>query len=606
MIRDVGAGKTYATIAAAYAAAVAGDEIVIYGAGPWQENLTITKANLTLRGSVAREPVLEGTGTGNVVTVSANDVTVKDLSFVGAIDPATSKPFKSGGVSVSAGKSGVTVDNCYFKYFKYQGVGSRDDAASSRPYPSNLTVKNCLVEKCTKGVSLAGDGLVVEDNEIRNLQLFASDCDYMRVFGSAIRVRRNWCHGSMELVGGSHVDCVQYYRTVSGGQTLDDLIVENNLFEDCHQGMMFSGGCSNVTVRFNVFRNCLSWGLDYHDVVNANVHNNAFIAMATHGVGFRSGTTGFVKNNIFYNAGSSYFFDDATGHESGHNLIYSTGGTVSAHEDWDASDILNQNPLLSNPNGAASAWADLAVLFAVQAGSPAINAGEGGVDIGAVDYEAPPIQHTVTFATDGTTGASLTGSASQTVAEGTSCSAVTANAPDGWRFKDWQSTGEAFSSANPLTVQNVTTDLTLTACFAQVQRGMVPLLEKFRALVLAQSSIVALVGDRVYGGALPRAFSEKIDCPKAISIRRSAFSPPKNSPIVQGLQFEVHCWGESGVEAEAVARTVHSAFNKKTKMSAAGHEWNGLLVETFGENAQHEDLGFEYVTVTVSCTTKVE
>jgi uncharacterized repeat protein (TIGR02543 family) len=75
-------------------------------------------------------------------------------------------------------------------------------------------------------------------------------------------------------------------------------------------------------------------------------------------------------------------------------------------------------------------------------------------------------QYTVTFQTDGTPGATLTGSTSQTVNHGSNCTAVTANAPVGYHLVNWTGTGGFTSTDNPLTVTNVTQNMTITANFA--------------------------------------------------------------------------------------------------------------------------------------------
>jgi uncharacterized repeat protein (TIGR02543 family) len=75
--------------------------------------------------------------------------------------------------------------------------------------------------------------------------------------------------------------------------------------------------------------------------------------------------------------------------------------------------------------------------------------------------------YTVTFGTGGTTTATLTGTTSQTLASGASCSAVTANAPAGYVFVNWTGTnGFTTSTANPLTVTNVTAAYAITANFS--------------------------------------------------------------------------------------------------------------------------------------------
>ncbi len=79
--------------------------------------------------------------------------------------------------------------------------------------------------------------------------------------------------------------------------------------------------------------------------------------------------------------------------------------------------------------------------------------------------ESPVPTFTVTFETDGTPGATLTGTTPQAVAHGDSCTEVTANAPASHHFAKWTEYGADYSIDNPLTVANVTADMTLTAVF---------------------------------------------------------------------------------------------------------------------------------------------
>jgi uncharacterized repeat protein (TIGR02543 family) len=60
-------------------------------------------------------------------------------------------------------------------------------------------------------------------------------------------------------------------------------------------------------------------------------------------------------------------------------------------------------------------------------------------------------------------GGSINGDIEQVVAEGGNCTAVEAVADSGYQFVDW--TGDAASSDNPLTVQNVVADMEITANF---------------------------------------------------------------------------------------------------------------------------------------------
>ncbi|MFA6244464.1 MAG: kelch repeat-containing protein, partial [Candidatus Hydrogenedentales bacterium] len=78
----------------------------------------------------------------------------------------------------------------------------------------------------------------------------------------------------------------------------------------------------------------------------------------------------------------------------------------------------------------------------------------------------PPPTHTVTFLTDGTAGTTLTGLTPQVIEDGANCASVTANAPLSHHFVKWTKQGVDYSTNNPLTVTNVTADMTIQAVFA--------------------------------------------------------------------------------------------------------------------------------------------
>jgi len=79
--------------------------------------------------------------------------------------------------------------------------------------------------------------------------------------------------------------------------------------------------------------------------------------------------------------------------------------------------------------------------------------------------------YTVVFQTDGTVGATLTGTTTQMVNYGANCTAVRANAPTNYHFVKWTKDGVNYSTDNPLTVTNVTENMTLTAIFAATKQS---------------------------------------------------------------------------------------------------------------------------------------
>ncbi len=75
--------------------------------------------------------------------------------------------------------------------------------------------------------------------------------------------------------------------------------------------------------------------------------------------------------------------------------------------------------------------------------------------------------YTVTFQTDGTPGASLTGETSQTVPEGADCSPVSAIVPLSWHFLNWTKSGVEFSTDTTVSPTNVMENMSLTVHFAK-------------------------------------------------------------------------------------------------------------------------------------------
>jgi uncharacterized repeat protein (TIGR02543 family) len=109
--------------------------------------------------------------------------------------------------------------------------------------------------------------------------------------------------------------------------------------------------------------------------------------------------------------------------------------------------------------------------------------------------------YTVNFAAGN--GGSLTGVTSQTIAEGNSCSAVTAVPNDGYNFVNWTGTnGFITTPDNPLTVTNVTGNMMITANFTHSNpAGWIPL-EDFQNNMIAYG--------KAYNGNNPAAVGDWI------------------------------------------------------------------------------------------------
>lgn len=182
-----------------------------------------------------------------------------------------------------------------------------------------------------------------------------------------------------------------------------------------------------------------SWALKSHNIAALNA------------VGINANDQALIR--FVANFESAFGWSAYPGYGYALDDIQITGTEISAYGGWAtlASNVAGTSATISGKSSGSYAYRVRAFANGVWQGfGPA---GETDVIAG----------WTVNFLTDGTAGASLTGTAGQTVAGGGNCTPVTANVPAGWHFVNWTRGGIVFSTANPLTVTNVTRDMTLVA-----------------------------------------------------------------------------------------------------------------------------------------------
>lgn len=245
------------------------------------------------------------------------------------------------------------------------------------------------------GLAISGSDWLVEGNEVERLYDYGGgDCDYARFFGDDHVIRGNFFHGTrFDEVGDAHVDCFQTFD--NNGESAHRVIFDGNVCYDFHQGFMgeaaYYGDISDLVFRNNVFAHGGAWGLCVHQIRNVTAVHNVFADIRYHGIGFRNGATGVVRNNIFYNAGSNYWASEGGSVVGSHNILYRTAGGLDPA--GFPNDLVNVNPLLVDP---------AADDYQLRSRSPAIDAGmnvgvatdlEGafrpqgkGYDIGAYEF----------------------------------------------------------------------------------------------------------------------------------------------------------------------------------------------------------------------------
>jgi len=245
------------------------------------------------------------------------------------------------------------------------------------------------------GLAISGSDWLVEGNEVERLFDYGGgDCDYARFFGDSHVIRGNFFHGTLfNEIGDAHVDCFQTFD--NNGEFAHHVTFDGNVCYDFHQGFMgeaaYYGDISDLVFRNNIFAHGGAWGMSVHQIQNVTVVHNVFADIQYHGIGFRDGATGVVRNNIFYNAGSNYWASDGGSVEGSHNILYTTEGLIRPEDFPD--DLVNVDPLFADP---------AADDYHIRADSPAIDAGMnmgvttdlegtprpqgGGYDIGAYEF----------------------------------------------------------------------------------------------------------------------------------------------------------------------------------------------------------------------------
>lgn len=240
--------------------------------------------------------------------------------------------------------------------------------------PRDIIIRNNKIYHSQMGIVVEGTSWVIKNNEIERMFDYGNgDCDYTRFFGDNHTFMSNLFHGTNQFeVGDAHVDCFQTFD--NNGQYAHNIIIEKNRCKNFMQGFMgeahYYQDISHILIRNNIFEDGFttnSHGMIVQDIPYVQVLNNNFINIKWRGVAIqpadhRLSKHAIIKNNIFYNCGTSYSFFDKTS-VGDHNLMFMTGNNPDIGEH----DVLNYDPLFSNMVEGD---------YRLQPASPAINAGE--------------------------------------------------------------------------------------------------------------------------------------------------------------------------------------------------------------------------------------
>lgn len=280
------------TINGAIKKAKSGDSIAVYP-GKYEEDVIVNISSVNQINKYTTKIYTVKNNDNDTVSVTSLEINCANIIVSGFFVDGKEKK-----IGVTIKNDNITIENNTIVN-SIQGVR----VEKSKPYHKHLVIKNNFIYRSQYGIICYADSSEFVNNKIQRLYRYSmegGDCDYTRFFGKNLLISNNQLYGTdKDEVPGAHVDCFQFFS--NNGEYLQNVIIENNLCSECDQGIMASNVGNtdnrNILIRNNIFHsNIWAWGVVMFGIKDVKIVNNLFQGT----VGLRDGSTGIIKNNIFY------------------------------------------------------------------------------------------------------------------------------------------------------------------------------------------------------------------------------------------------------------------------------------------------------------------
>ena len=228
---------------------------------------------------------------------------------------------------VEGGGINIRSDFCeIIDNYCHDGRGSGIQTGGTKP--SDGLISGNLIVGCQYGLLVNGTNWVMSNNEVRALRDhgIGDDVDYARFWGFNHVWKNNWFHStSQEDIGTAHLDGFQTFA-LDSTTFAQNITITGNVVDGVHQAIMMEsntqGNVGDIFVTNNVFNDAKNWGISAKiGCLNVVVLNNIFTRCDTFTIGLRQGSSGVVKNNIFYRSERSYWAN-ASELVSSNNIVH--------------------------------------------------------------------------------------------------------------------------------------------------------------------------------------------------------------------------------------------------------------------------------------------
>ncbi|MFC1817373.1 PKD domain-containing protein, partial [Thermodesulfobacteriota bacterium] len=249
----------YPTIQEAVTAAGTGDTVYVR-AGTYYENVNIGK-ELTLQGEEKETTIIDGGGSGNVILITVNSVTVKDLTVT-----------NSGSNTGYTGDAGIRIDNaddCVIENIK---VVDNNGTGINLVYADYCWVKDSYIANNGLGIFLWRGTY----NEYSHNYIFNNPGNGIQLADSGL-YGSNWVHDNELIENGLTPPGAETAAIFLWGSGSRNNVIENNFCDKNKQGIHFRAyGISGNIIRGNTFQNSTECAVRYTHSAGPDIfyHNN--------------------------------------------------------------------------------------------------------------------------------------------------------------------------------------------------------------------------------------------------------------------------------------------------------------------------------------------
>jgi parallel beta-helix repeat protein len=299
---DGSPGNPFKTIQAGVDNATPGDTVYVYN-GTYYENIIVNKT-INLTGEDRVLTIIEGSGTGDVIYVSANWVNITGFMIKGS-----GSDFWDSGIKINNGQynnishNKLSLNSCgIFLRFSHNTSITKNNISSNNWDGIHFEYANNSVITYNTVSSNLGDGIHIEDSN--NHTITNNELSINSVHGIHLRYSSNNTIIDNNVSTNSNRGI---YIWTSSSKNADNNIVHNNTLSDNYYGIFVTFGRYNLISQNTISNN--TYGIYIDDIENKysnnnSIYHNNFIGNADHA--YDEGTNQWDNG---YPSGGNYWSD---------------------------------------------------------------------------------------------------------------------------------------------------------------------------------------------------------------------------------------------------------------------------------------------------------